>query len=77
MFIKMSVSGYESENTEVALLASASEFKIIQDGILDGFLFADYIICMSISEAGDVAVSLLDFGESLQGVSEVQFQPLI
>lgn len=48
--------GYESENTEVSLLANASGFEIIEYGILDEFLFADYIICMSISVAGDVAI---------------------
>lgn len=48
--------GYESENTEVALLANASGLEIIECGILDEFLFADYIICMSISVAGDVVI---------------------
>lgn len=52
----MSIGGYEKENTEVALLAHASWFEIVEDGILDGFLFADYIICINISEAGDVAI---------------------
>ena len=52
----MSVTGYKSENTDVALLANASGFETIQDGILDEFLFAEYIICMSISEAGDVTI---------------------
>lgn len=56
VFIKISVGGYEKENTEVALLAHASQFEIIEDGILDWFLFADYIICIKISEAGDVAI---------------------
>ena len=58
----------------MALLANASELEIIHYGILDGFLFADYIICMSTSEAGDMQLSvpvrtpdsLLDFEKSLQ-----------
>lgn len=52
----MSIIGYESEKTEVALLANASRFEIIQDGIVEEFLFADDTICMNISEAGDVAI---------------------
>lgn len=37
VFIEMSIIGYESENTEVALLANASRFEIIQDGIVEEF----------------------------------------
>lgn len=56
IYEKVCQFSYELENTEVALLANASGFEIIEYGILDEFLFADYIICMSILAAGDVAI---------------------
>lgn len=37
VFIEMSIIGYESENSEVALLANASRSEIIQDGIVEEF----------------------------------------
>lgn len=80
--------GYESENTEVALLATASGLEIIECGILDEFLFADYITCRSISVAGDVAIIcscshswfIVGFGRinlgSLRSQASLLFEPL-
>lgn len=39
-----------NHNIKVAALANISGFEVIQHGILDGFLFADYIICISETE---------------------------